>query len=812
MRKKMFGKKFMGKIGALFMAAVLGGATGGCSSSSVANTDVDGSAVQEENGSSTMSDMQVTENGNNSSDSASNTGLGRYVEKTVLEISPWSNVPVRIQSLEDGSLAMFSISDGMYISKDQGDTWELKNVDWLAEYAAENYTDAYVMSKNGDVILGYTPLHGEGSVEEAIDDNWSVYCMMIAPDGTQNVFDVDLTNDERYVRDFCMDDTSGKLYAFTFSDTIYELNMEEQSKQAVVNIPGSHVYIACKNNLLMCATTDKVYFYDLLEKSFIEDDVLQDFIKENYSNIDNSNAGSYNVLVFLGEDNGDDRVVYIAGKKGLHRHVVGGSAVEQVIDGSLSSLGDPSHAIEDAVLLNDQEFLVKYSDGKLVKFTYDATVSAVPNDRIKVYSLTENDTIRQAISTYQTANPQMYVQYEIGIESNGVTKEDALKKLNTSLLDGTGPDVLILDEILLDSYIDKGILMDISEVAEGLDATDGLFTNLITPFYYGENLYVVPTEFKLPAIAGHESALGNISDYKDIADLFERLREEYPEKDLLGKCSETGIMKSFIEICEPSWKKGNSSKDGGIDEALLKEFLEQSKRIYTAQMSGLSNENISSYQERNEYYVGVYGTTYENSRYFNKMNEFAYFLEETPILCGDIDSASDYNTLHSLSRKEGFEDSVWQPLDGQSSNVYVPMTMVGINAATKNREQAIAFLQTILGQEVQKQVFYGYPINKKAFENFFTVDESLIADDGGYSYVGGSTENGLEVQWTVYAPNEEQMQMLKDWVAKVDTPYLCDSVLEEAVYSEGAKYLRGEIDLDTAVKKIMDSVMIYLSE
>ena len=812
MKKKVFGKKFMSKVGALFMAAVLGCAAGGCSSSSVINTDIDSSAVQGGNGSSSVSGTQVAENGDNSSDSVGNAGLGRYVEKTVLEISPWSNVPVRIQDLEDGSLAMLSISDGMYISKDQGDTWELKNVDWLAAYAAENYTDAYVMSKNGDVILGYTPLHGEGSIEEATDGNWSVYCMMVAPDGTQNVFDMELTDEDSYVRDFCMDDTSGKLYAFTFGDTIYELNMENQGMQAVVNIPGSTVYIACKNNLLMCGNTDKLYLYDLLEKSFIEDDVLQDFIKENYSNIDNSNAGSYNVLVFLGENNGEDRVVYIAGKKGLHRHVIGGSAVEQVIDGSLSSLGDPSHAIEDVALLNNQEFLVKYSDGKLVKFTYDATVSTVPNDRIKVYSLTENDTVRQAISTYQTTNPQMYVQYEIGIESNGVTKEDALKKLNTSLLDGTGPDVLILDEILLDSYIDKGILMDISEIVEEIDNTNGLFANLITPFYHGENLYVVPVEFKLPAIAGHNSELGNISDYKDIADLFERLRAKYPEKDLLGKCSEIGIMKSFIEVCEPSWKKGNSSKDSGIDEALLREFLEQSKRIYTAQMNGLSNENISSYQERNEYYIGVYGTTYEKSRYFNRMNEFAYFLEESPIMCGDIDSAADYNTLHSLSRKEGFEDSVWQPLDGQSSNVYIPMTMVGINAATKNSEQAIAFLQTILGQEVQEQVFYGYPINKEAFEDFFTVAEHLIAEDGGYSYIGGSTEDGLAVQWTVYVPSKEQMQQLRDWIAKVDTPYLCDSVLEEAVYSEGAKYLKNEIDLDMAVKKIMDSVMIYLSE
>ena len=39
----------------------------------------------------------------------------------------------------------------------------------------------------------------------------------------------------------------------------------------------------------------------------------------------------------------------------------------------------------------------------------------------------------------------MYINYEIGMDGDGVTREDALKKLNTKLLSGEGPDVIILD-------------------------------------------------------------------------------------------------------------------------------------------------------------------------------------------------------------------------------------------------------------------------------------------------------------------------------------------------------------------------------
>ena len=49
---------------------------------------------------------------------------------------------------------------------------------------------------------------------------------------------------------------------------------------------------------------------------------------------------------------------------------------------------------------------------------------------------------------------------------DGVTAEDAVKALNTELLAGNVPDVLVLDGLPADSYIEKGILADISEVVQ----------------------------------------------------------------------------------------------------------------------------------------------------------------------------------------------------------------------------------------------------------------------------------------------------------------------------------------------------------
>ncbi len=78
--------------------------------------------------------------------------------------------------------------------------------------------------------------------------------------------------------------------------------------------------------------------------------------------------------------------------------------------------------------VNDKnEFVTAYSDGSIVKAAYDASVPTVPNEKLTVYSLKENDLVKQTISAYQTQYPEMFIEYQVGMEDGGITQEDALK-------------------------------------------------------------------------------------------------------------------------------------------------------------------------------------------------------------------------------------------------------------------------------------------------------------------------------------------------------------------------------------------------
>ena len=68
---------------------------------------------------------------------------------------------------------------------------------------------------------------------------------------------------------------------------------------------------------------------------------------------------------------------------------------------------------------------------------------AVPQENLKVYSLEKNVDLSTAVSFYQIQNPDVFVEYEVGMdEGEAVTREDAVRKLNSKILAGEGPDVL----------------------------------------------------------------------------------------------------------------------------------------------------------------------------------------------------------------------------------------------------------------------------------------------------------------------------------------------------------------------------------
>lgn len=759
-----------------------------------------GGLSEETSGNGDKAGTSGKEDGKNAGDVA----MGRFLEDvTDLSDSGISGYNNKIFKTADGNLVITDEYTDFIASKDNGVTWEADKRDWRTKMLEDEVyiVDFAISSLDGVTAVIYDA--GDG------DDDFAPALMLVKPDGTEIPVEIPVTEDEKYPRMVSISE-DGRIFVGTFGGGIYEVKEDGSSEKFLTLERNAQLIQLVGNKMIMDGYDyDGLLIYDMEKKEYIEDEVLNDFVNENYGDRGWNGDSWFDLYFFPG--NNEEDVIYLAGEKGLHRHVVGGSVMEQVIDGSLCTFNNPAYGLMAMTALENNEFLALFNQGRLVRFTYHPEVPTVPTETVKAYSLEDNNILRRAISIYQEANPDVYVEYEIGIEEgSSVTREDALKKLNTEIMAGNGPDLLILDDMPVDSYIEKSLLLDLSSYIDSLSGEAELLPNIVEAFSTEGRIYTVPCEFELPAIFGKEKYTSQMDGLAGIAEAVEELRKDNPEKNLLRVCSGKGIMKQFAMACVPAWK----TEEGELNQEAVADFLTCCKRIYDAQMDGISEETVESYESLNQSYMADYGFTWEDSDYFIRgmSDVMNYMMEEAGLTIGTLQYAYGYSEAASVPRVKGFEDNEIILMKGQSENVFWANGLAGINAASQNISRAKELLSVLLGKE--NGVLGGnFSVNKAAFkENLLPNKDFYVSDDVPYSYLTMSNGDGLTFMLEVYWMNAEQTEILRQWVNAVNVPYVQDSMLEEAVYEEGAKYIQGEKSLEEAVSSIEKKVSLYMAE
>ncbi|MCH5256217.1 MAG: extracellular solute-binding protein [Lachnospiraceae bacterium] len=781
------------------LAAVLSG----CSRTSISeNTDADAQSgvISLENGDGSTQNLQA------SNEADGPTAMGRYIENVTDMSEKTTGYMSRLFMLSDGTIVL---TDGehnsFYVSKDNGETWEEDDFAWHKKLMDENdYIAHSAIGADGTAAIIYE------NGEDLNDGAWDPSLIVFKPDGTEIL--VETPSDAMYAQDVVVTDDGRVFVSFLGgSDGLYEVMDDGKCDVFLSALNRRPQLMTTKGNLLIIEGHDygTPKIYDLEKDEYIVDEVFEDFMSETYPKGNNFGTDYYQVYYFIGEDG----VLYIAGEKGLHRHVIGGSAIEQVVDGNLSTFSNPTYSIGGMIMLPDNEFMAIFSGGRLVHYVYDKDIPTVPNERLKVYSLKDVDTIRQAISLYQTNNPEVYVEYEVGIEDNSsVTRDDALKSLNTKIMAGEGPDVLVLDRMPLDSYIEKGLLLDMTSFISGLSGEEELFGNIVDAMKTDGKIYAMPCEIQVPVIMSDAKYLSMAKDLTGLADMMEEMRKDNPGKELLGTVSEKGVMRFFSMTSVPAW----TTDKGEINKEAVTEYLKQSKRIYDAILDGVPKERIDRYLESNGSWLEEFGESRDDSRYLrNLTGGILYAGDWYKMEAGALYSHDSYSNMTSVNKVSGYEDSVWQLMNGQCENVFCAQTLLGINAASQYTEQAQDFIKLCLGKETQAGMYNGLAVNKAAFDASFDISSNKTAsesEDGSYIWESMSGEDGTLLDFIYYWPDEKQIAELKNCIESLNIAYIEDVVIEGAVYEEGGAYFRGEQSLEQAVDAIEKKVALYMAE
>lgn len=478
--------------------------------------------------------------------------------------------------------------------------------------------------------------------------------------------------------------------------------------------------------------------------------------------------------------------IYSLNARGISVLQKDGSLWQTIVEGDLTTLSDQTMVFRAFAVMEKEKaaYAVLAYDSqyntKLYYYHFDENVASVPSTQMNVYSLYLNPTIRQAIIKYQSEHPDVLINYTYAIENGEASNanlSDTIRALNTELLAGNGADILVLDGLPRDSYIEKGVLEDISDLIKPLVDDGTLSENIMQNYQSDSGCFYVPLRFQVPLAYGNKEVV----EAMPFLDTMITLLESKDNLDLFNNIGAENIANLFWAL----YSKELVTNQKTINDEILSKYLDMLQLL----MEKLGGENI--------FELGLSQLEVDNaieldrgfSMYFGESNKKETFVEQLLTL-------SDCQIPLSGVREVGM---YYDTFDNQ----YIESGLVGINKASNNKELAKEFLEYLLGEKVQSSTaFDGFPVNVVAFEEVMASTDSLHG-------LGLAVNDEIR---QIEAPTAEEVKGLYDKMIKLDKPISYDCMLSSLVIGSVMDFLEDKVSKEEAIQNIMNVAKGYLAE
>ena len=712
---------------------------------------------------------------------------GRYVEKEIKIDFAENEQGVSLIKMKEGASKLYTFLPGekkykAYESED-GLNFQESQADWINSVIGGK--DVYLKSifqgeDNKEYALYYKSEDGNHLIQTADGSSAGE----ILSEVFRENLDIEMAGVLKNGDVVTVDTTKGKLSVYSVQDGTCNKTME----QGAVDTTGIKTFDCRGGKALTLNTKNNGFTVFDLEKG----EAVQEYVYDGM-------GGDYGVLRL-----GEDEDCYYLDRQGLHHINKNGSTVETLVEGDMASMGDSTMSVEGFVLGDGKEYLALYNQERnqavLVRYVYDKEARVTADKQLVVYGLEENKTIRQAVSKFQKEHPDVRVRYKTGSgEETGTTRADQIRVLNTELLGGNGADILVLDGLPLESYIEKGVLMDMTDFYEKLEKENPLLDNIVESMKKEKGLYQMPVRMKVLAMYGSKEEMAALQSLDSLSAYLEK----GDGKDILGNARSYEyylrllLTLNYKEIFENGEKKTISEKEltklletakklgeeTGVEADTVKEF-------YLKRMPELTEENLLN--ELGEERLRSIATNNE----LRARNHKAAVVTEAEGIGGLMETCE---VLRELGTNP-------QGIHG----LYIPRGMVGVNESSENKELAQEFLKTLFSEEIQSLDLYdGFPVNKKALENWCNREKPDESTGMGITVSGDDGEGGI---FSATEPSGEQLQPFVELGQKADTPVLLDEAILEVILDEEIAYCKGEKTLEKAVSGISNKIKTYLAE
>ena len=678
-----------------------------------------------------------------------------------IEISERINKIFKIAKVNDESLLILGSdnNDNLVYFKVNNDfeVWEKRDMDFIKSQIKDTTKIISAdLNSNEEIVIHY------------LDENNNSEKILLA-----NINDYELSN-------LSLENKAKEVY---INNKDLVIQSESQEKLLHYNLKQGNLIreykdivipkIQLSSNRLIIDDSDKdlIDIYDMETGEAIESvDILND----------------YNNYIIFTDNNSDD--IYFKSDEGMYKYEYDSNEVKLLFDIDNTQLNNTDIRLNKFLVLDDNNILAYGVDNEnidqLYKYTFGESKLQINVENNKeefvVYSLYENETIRNYILNFKYNYPQIDFKYTYGIsENNEINENDAILALNTELLSGKGPDILFLDYLNTDSYIEKQILENLNDIVAKNE--ESLFNNIIVGYKNGEEIYCIPTAFSIPMIIGQ-----GVSDIKDLNSLILKCEENINNEEIiLNISSAEEVIDTFYDIISTNILRDDKS----LNFEAIKDSLNKLKKIYD-----LTASNLSDYEEE---------IIQDNRQYIDNFLALYLVHKNANINICNINTYKDILFLSGIREQYNCEYSLW---NSNNENYFKAKDIISVNSNSKNKSIAKEFVNSILNGSFYNTELSNLSVNKDAFKSILyeikDYDSGVVIMD----------ENGEGDLLEAIKLTENYIENITNYASSLNKVINSNSIILDKVKNEFISYIEGDINIEEAIDKINDNLEIYLSE
>lgn len=727
---------------------------------------------------------------------------------TVLGVTRYGGDILVFGGTEGGSIRKFTSADGM--------VWEEKEVSTgIAEDGGIVSLRSVDLDENGSMVAGYEVIGSDGSAESC----------GIWKEDTEETVVLDVPGIEG------MSCCKGNIYIYD-GEKIMAYGKDSSSELFSIKASGIVDFCAGERELaIMDENGITVYSTEDGEKTGTDSTFTEryaDEIRKTEQSLDTEALSCRQVMKYINETK-----LCIALEDGIYIYDLAEKQIECLLDNTDNGYKAASDVLYGYVIEGAADApeitAVCSSDGGKKAVLYsnkeDGTENAEAGNGqqgeqtgITVYSLRYAECMENIVDIFRKNNPGVAVNYTWGIDdTDGISVSDAVSALNTQLLAGKGPDVIIMDGLNIKKYGESGVLMELSDMVSEIQENEpACLKDVMSAYQTDSGTYAIPSKVSFTALVG---SAGDIEDIDDVDSLISYIQS--CDRPSHGNDLNFYEWEAFFDTLYPVYASKIVDANGDYDEVMLREFLVKFKELYDLEMGRTTQEEITDWIK--EY--GEYAQSYKrisacmkplyNREYSGQqiafittdsiLNIWDFYSIKHDVLCGG--GGADAGTETTANQNYAYR--IWKSEDG---NAYIPTMVFSINANSKEKEKAKEFVAYMFNTDIQKQYINslhfkpGHPVNMDAVKALN--DEMLdIGTPGGAVEVGGT-----DYFFAAYFTRDEDMKEYIEALKSLKTPVYIDASVEEIIKAQMPDYVSGKTGLEDTYNAIHDMVGVYLSE